>query len=141
MRTITVSPGAFREVMYTYRPPGSLKAVHLVCRAPRPRPPKTNRNGTGVGDRTWLMNTPFLTVDLTDDSSDGMHRVLFAIDADADADAVGARVLQSVGEHWTVALPEEDADFVAECMRMPMMVVTETRGGRLVAVYRRPGQA
>lgn len=130
-------PGAHKTISYTYKQPGSFKAVHLVCRTRAPRPPKGNVNGTGAGDRAWLMSTPFLTVDLTDDSKDGRHRVLFAIDADADVREVESRVLYGVGDHSTVEIPEEEAGFLADGMRMPLMVITEHKDKGFVAVYRR----
>lgn len=140
MRTISVSPGSCNRVLYTYKQPGQMRAVHLVCKTKVPRPPKGNHNGTGVGDRSWLMNTPFLTVDITDDSKEGQHKVLFAIDADADVKAVSERVLYDIGDHCIVAIPEEDADFVADGMRMPMVVITENKKKGFVAVYRKRHQ-
>lgn len=138
MRTITVIPGANTPVTYTYKKPGAMRAVRLVHTGGSPRPPKGHPSGTGAGDRAWLAGTPFLTADLTDDSGDGSHRALFAIDADADAAEISDRLLRGMGDHCVAEIPEGDAEYVADGMRLPLLVITSSRQGRgFTAVYRK----
>lgn len=137
-RTISVAPGVFNSVSYTYRRPGSSPYIRLVCDVRSARPPKANRlSGTGSGDRGWLISTPFLTVDVTSDGGEE-YKVLLAIDSSAPVEEIEARLLSKVPDHAIVPVGEKDAAFVAMNMNMPMLVITENgRDGGMVAVFRK----
>lgn len=133
MRTVTTSPGVRTSVTYTYRSPGALRSVHLVCPAASAAPA---RGAPGVGDRRWLLETPFLAAGL----AAGAHQspVVFGVAAEADAGAVGELCLRGLADHALVAVSEADAALVAAGMRLPLMVVTGADADGVSVVYRRP---
>lgn len=138
MRFVNFSPVRARIASYVYRRPGDIKAVHLVACGQSARPPKA-RDGTGTGDRSWLLQTRFLTVDFSADSE--VSRVLIGIADDVDIPALEAEALSGIREDYTVvALPEKDAEFVANSMGLPLLMITQRdEDGDFRAVYRRAG--
>ena len=129
-----MQPGVCRSVFYTFKPVGSMRAVHLVC--PKTVAPMSR----GVGDRAWLTNTPFLTVEVNGGCADGT-RVLFAMDETVDT----SKVLSALeAENQTIAVSEDDVMLVSAAMRIPLLVITDDRksgddggdDGNLAAVFR-----
>lgn len=136
MRTISVGSGIPNRVTFTFKHPGHARGIRLVCKPGDYRPSGAAQI---TGKRQWLTNTPFLTADITDDSVDGRHKALFAIDDSADDEVVGKRALLGIGDYCTVSVPDEDGMLVAGGMRMPIVVIAENDENGLSAVYRRPG--
>lgn len=138
MRIISVKPGVFNTVSYTYRQPGSSPFINLVCKQNKAKPPKSNYvSGTGTGDRGWLVNTPFLTVDMTNESEED-YKVLFGIDSSAAIADIEAQVLNNILDYTIIPVSEEDAAFIAKNMKMPLLIVTDNKNdGNLVAIFRR----
>ncbi|AUF82172.1 hypothetical protein TetV_080 [Tetraselmis virus 1] len=117
MSTIVIRPGLTSALNWRFTPVGSLKAVHLVC----PKNVKTN----SVGDRNWLVNTPFLTIELQ--RSEERERVLLGIDNTLDTDDFYDKALSKIDiDNHYIAVSEDDAMFLAASMRMPIIILTES---------------
>lgn len=119
--------GSCIPIEYKFSKPGSLKAVHLIGRTNTARPPKQWKN-TGVGDKEWLISTPFMTAILKSEDNKDI-RVLLGVACD-EADRIEPNNIAPPCDIF--ALSEDDAVFIAGGLKMPLLIVSESHTEALV---------